>query len=194
MTEIPPSPQAPDVRPAVSRAERAAPLTEFRELFVSEFSWVCRTLRRFGVRPRDLEDAAQEVFVGVHKKLDEYDRARPVRPWLAAFAYRVASNQNRLARHRREVLDEAAPELAGDLDPERALAAKRDRELVLWALQSVELSRRAVLVMHDIDEFKAQEVADALAIPLNTVYSRLRVARSELRNALEPVREKRRPA
>jgi RNA polymerase sigma-70 factor (ECF subfamily) len=173
----------------VSRAERETPLTEFRELFVNEFSWVCRTLRRFGVRSRDVEDAVQEVFVGVHKKFSEYDPERPARPWLAAFAFRVASNQNRLARHRRELLDEAAPEASGELNPEQALEAKQARDLVLSALQNIDLDRRAVLVMHDIDAFKASEISESLGIPLNTVYSRLRVARGELKQAILRVRK-----
>ena len=184
MTENPTSRQDPSVRPAVSRAERTLPLSEFKELFVAEFSWVCRTLRRLGVRQNDLEDAAQQVFVSVHEKFESYDRARPVRPWLAAFAYRVASNQNRLARHRREVLEEVGPDSPDEIDPEKALDEKQIRDRVLKALDHVELERRAVLVMHDIDAFTAAEIAEALGVPLNTVYSRLRVARQELRAAL----------
>jgi RNA polymerase sigma-70 factor (ECF subfamily) len=140
------------------------------------------------VRSSDLEDAAQEVFVSVHKKLDELDPARPVRPWLAAFAYRVAANQNRLAKNRREVVGEAADEPERGLDPEQALDERRAREVVLSALQATPLERRAVLVMHDIDAFTAPEIAEALSIPVNTVYSRLRVARRELRDALGRVR------
>src|SRR5688572_1885305 len=139
MTENRTSPQDPSVSAAVSQNERPPAPTEFRELFVNEFSWVCRTLRRLGVRPSDLEDAAQQVFVSVHEKFATYDRARPVRPWLAAFAYRVASNQNRLARHHREVLDERAPETADDVDPEKALDEKRIRDRVLVALDKVDL-------------------------------------------------------
>lgn len=178
----------------MSRAERQDTLTDFRELFVSQFSWVCRTLRRLGVRPGDLEDAAQEVFVSVHKKLEGYDPDRPVRPWLAAFTYRVAANQNRLARHRREVQQDLETEPESGMDPEAALDEKRARELVLWALGTVPLERRAVLVMHDIDAFTAPEIAEALEIPLNTVYSRLRVARRELGSALERARSERSPA
>jgi RNA polymerase sigma-70 factor (ECF subfamily) len=182
------------VRPAASVEERTQALSEFKELFVSEFSWVCRTLRRLGVRPNDLEDAAQQVFVSLHEKFDSYDRERPVRPWLAAFAYRVAANQNRLARHHREVLDDSAQEASDELDPEKALDEKQIRDRLLRALEKVDLDRRAVLVMHDIDAFTATEISEALAIPVNTVYSRLRVARQELRAALGLAQKKGVPA
>jgi len=52
------------------------------------------------------------------------------------------------------------------------------------ALASIEVGRRTVLVLHEIEEMTAPEIAQVLGIPLNTVYSRLRVARVELEEAL----------
>jgi RNA polymerase sigma-70 factor (ECF subfamily) len=54
------------------------------------------------------------------------------------------------------------------------------------ALETIEVRRRAVLVLHEIEEMTAPEIARVLQIPLNTVYSRLRVARAELEAALAP--------
>jgi len=48
---------------------------------------------------------------------------------------------------------------------------------VLRALQEVDLEQRAVLILADIDEQPIPLVAESLGIPLNTAYSRLRVAR-----------------
>jgi RNA polymerase sigma-70 factor (ECF subfamily) len=56
---------------------------------------------------------------------------------------------------------------------------------VLDALQGVPLERRSVLIMHDIDGIAAPDIASALSIPVNTVYSRVRVARDEFRAALK---------
>jgi RNA polymerase sigma-70 factor (ECF subfamily) len=170
VTDSLPSPQAASV------------IDEFQAIFAAEFSYVCRALRRLGVRHADLEDVAQEVFVSVHGKFAGYDRARPVRPWLFAFALRAASNYQRLARHARERPAESEGESAHT--PEVALADRQKQELVLGALEGVPLERRSALIMHDIDGFSAPEIADALAVPLNTVYSRVRVARDEFRAAL----------
>jgi RNA polymerase sigma-70 factor (ECF subfamily) len=41
-----------------------------------------------------------------------------------------------------------------------------------------------VLVLHEIEQMTAPEIARTLELPLNTVYSRLRVARVELDAAL----------
>ena len=68
--------------------------------------------------------------------------------------------------------------------PDDALQSKQARALVMAALERIPLPRRAVLVMHDIDDVPVSEVASVLDIPLFTVYSRLRKARRELEAAI----------
>jgi RNA polymerase sigma-70 factor (ECF subfamily) len=162
--------------------------SSFAEVFRAELSYVCRTLRRFGVREADLEDVAQEVFLAVHRRFHERDPERPVRPWLVSFAYRFAANYARLARHRvQHGLRETEPSREGS--PEERASDRQAQALVLAALQHVRLERRPVLTMHDIDGFSPSEIAFALGIPVNTVYSRLRLARAELRDAVRALQE-----
>lgn len=176
--------------------QRPAPdAVAFQAVFRSELAYVWGTLRRLGVSARDAEDVAHEVFVQVYKKLADYDRARPLRPWLFGFAFRAASDYRRLARHRVEVLggDEEAggePEAAGP-HPEDALASREECALVFAALERVDLDRRAVLVAYELDECPMKEIAETLGIPLHTAYSRLRVAREEFAAAVERLRSRR---
>jgi len=151
---------------------------DFRELFQAECSYVFHSLRRLGVHERDLEDVAHEVFLVIHKKLHEYDPSRPLRPWIFAFAYRFAADYRKLARHRREQIRDEAPETV-DAGPDVGdrIDAERSRKLVLEALDALDLDKRAVFVMHEIDGTPIPAVATALGIPLNTAYSRLRLAR-----------------
>jgi RNA polymerase sigma-70 factor (ECF subfamily) len=158
---------------------------EFQSVFDTEFSYVCRVLRRLGVLVADLEDVAQEVFVSVYGKFASYDRALPIKPWLFAFAYRAAGNYQRLARHRRELSEEELGDSIAPGTPEQSLLDRQMQARVLDALQGVPLERRGVLIMHDIDGISAPEIASALAIPVNTVYSRVRVARDEFRASLK---------
>jgi RNA polymerase sigma-70 factor, ECF subfamily len=95
---------------------------------------------------------------------------------------RVASSHRR--RWWREVphpFVDSADHAAG---PDRQYEANQARALVLAALQQVPLPRRAVLVMHDLDQVPVQEIAAELSIPLFTAYSRLRKARVELQIAI----------
>ena len=146
------------------------------------------TLRRLGIRDRDLEDVTHDVFVVVHRKLDDYDASRPLRPWLFGIAHRVAADYRRLARHRREVFDEQTDRIPSPRADVEADAQKREaRTIVLAALDQLEPQRRAVFAMHEIDGFSMPEIAEALNIPLNTGYSRLRLAREGFAAAVAAV-------
>lgn len=152
----------------------------FRRIFESEAPYVWRSLRRLGVHDADREDLMNEVFFRVHRALDAYDDARPLKPWLFAFAVRVAAQYRRLARHRRETPHDDAAEPASTMTPpDESLELAERRALVLSALESLDLDRRAVLVMHDLDGTPAPEIAHALGLPEGTVYSRIRAARKD---------------
>jgi len=150
--------------------------------FQRELDYVHRSLRRLGTAASEVEDLAQEVFLALRRSWAEYDADRPLRPYLFGIAFRIASAYER--KRRREVafgiveVGDAGP------GPDDALQSKQARALVLAALERIPLPRRAVLVMHDIDDVPVSEVASALDIPLFTVYSRLRKARRELEAAI----------
>lgn len=160
----------------------------FRRLFETEFDYVWTSLRRLGVHSRDLDDIAQDVFVQVYRRLDEMDASRPVRPWLFAFAFRCASDWRRLARHRIETSIDTyeipAPQPAADA----AVTMAQERELVRQALQHVPLERRAVVILHDLDELPMKQIAESLGIRLFTAYSRLRVGRKEFADTVRRLR------
>jgi RNA polymerase sigma-70 factor (ECF subfamily) len=156
------------------------------DVFQSEFDYLCRTLRRLGVRPADVEDDVQEIFLVLDRKWAEYDPSRPIRPYLFGIAFRVVASRKR--RQRREVSDAIDEPIASTPSPDEVLETTRARKLVVQALGRVPLARRAVLVMHDIDEIPMREVARTLSIPLFTGYSRLRKARKEFEAAVLALR------
>lgn len=175
--------------PATSEVEdqKAA----FTRLFAAEYAYVWASLRRLGVSVRDAEDVAHDVLLRVYEKLSSYDPARPIRPWLFGFAFRAASDYRRLARHRVEVMGEAHDRAADAPPIEESLARQQEADLVVEALDAIDLDRRAVLIAFEIDESPMKEIADALQIPLPTAYSRLRVAREEFATAVRRLRLRR---
>jgi RNA polymerase sigma-70 factor (ECF subfamily) len=160
----------------------------FRELFGGQLDYVHRSLRRLGVAARDLEDLTHDTFVIVYRKLESFDRARSLRPWLFAIAARVAADYRRLARHRVEHIDSTFEGIAATSSPDAQLALGDAQALLMRALEGVAEERRAVLVMADFDDFSVPEIAEALELPLNTAYSRLRLARQELAAAVARMR------
>lgn len=156
--------------------------------YQSELDYLLRTLQRLGVGPADIEDLAQDVFLVLRRNWLQYDPTRSLRPYLFAIAFRVASSHRR--RRWREVPLPVVDGPDSAMCPDGLLEAGQARNVVLKVLQSIPLPRRAVLVMHDLDEVPVQAVATTLSIPLFTAYSRLRKARRELRSAIVRMQEK----
>ncbi len=162
--------------------------TSPRAIYEAEADYVWNSLRRLGVPPSDVEDLTQEVFVAAFRSFDRYDPSRPLRHWLFGVAVHVANHFRRQPRHRHEVAvvqDDGRPETHdGRAGPDEAASIAQDRRRLLAALNTLDLGKRAVWVMHEIDEVPIPEVARALGLRLNTAYSRLRSARTELAEAL----------
>lgn len=153
-----------------------------------EFDYLARTLRRLGASPEDVEDLAHEVFLVLRRTWHEYNPERPLKPYLFGIAFRVA------ASHRRKYWREVPFATVEGQDrapyPDEVLAANQARALVMAALERIPLKRRAVLIMHDLDEVPVQDVAATLSIPLFTAYSRLRKARRELETAVTSLQKR----
>lgn len=171
---------------------------DFRALYDANVAFVWRNLRRLGTWPSELEDRTQEVFMVAFRRLPTFeDRGFGARAWLFQILLRVASEAR---RHRRRHPEDATEDLGADCvsessesDPSAVLQLRRDVEALDRALATIDVGRRAVLVLHEIEEMSAPEIAKILEIPVNTVYSRLRVARAELELALRsPVERARR--
>lgn len=125
-----------------------------------------------------------EVFVRVHREIETFDTERPVRPWLFAFAVRVASEYRRRAHHRREVFGETIDVAAPAASPEKELERAEARRVVEQGLDALDEDQRAVFVLHELDEIPVPEIARALAIAEGTAYSRLRAARATFTAAI----------
>ena len=152
------------------------------EPFDRELDYIFTTLRRLGAKPPELEDLAQEIFVVLHKNWSTMDTTRPLRPYLFGVAFRVFYAHRR--RRRREVpfgvveIEDGAPSPEGSLDRKESIA------LLHAALERVPLRRRAVVVMHELDDVPVLEVARRLSMSQFGTYARLRKGRAELQGAV----------
>jgi RNA polymerase sigma-70 factor (ECF subfamily) len=151
-------------------------------------AYVWNSLRRLGAPASELEDLTHDVFVQVQRHFAEYDPARPMKPWLFGFAFRVASQHRRGTSRRRESLGCDTELVDPGALPDERMAAQQDRQLVIAALGAIDPERRPVFVLYEIDDVPMDEIARTLGIPVNTAYSRLRVARSEFAAAVKRLR------
>lgn len=171
--------------PAARIDRDSAPDPAFRAIYQAHFRHVWHTLRRLGVPDRDLEDLAHDVFIVAHAKMEAFDADRSMRAWLSGIAWRVASDHRRRARSRLEVVGHAREPASGERGPDQELELARARARVHRALDALPEEQRIVFIMKEIDGFSMPEIQTALDVPLNTLYSRLRLARGRFRQEIE---------
>jgi len=177
----------PDAPPPPSGRVSGVDLS-FRALYENEVAFVWRNLRRLGVPESDVDDKTQEVFVVAHRRFDEFiDRGHGPRAWLFQIVLRVASDARRHRRRHPEDADGGVASSRKAIDPDQTaqVARRESLDALDRALAMLDLDKRAVLVLHEIEELSAPEIAETLSIPVNTVYSRLRAARADLDVALK---------
>ena len=151
-------------------------------VYERELDYLFETLQRMGASPREVEDLAQEVFLVLHRNWPDLDVSRPFRPYLFAVAFRVVcAHRRRRGREIPYAYLEAEDPAVG---PEESLQSKQSAHLLMAALDTIPLQRRAVVVMHDLDGFPIVEVAARLSLTRFGAYARLRKARKELASAL----------
>jgi RNA polymerase sigma-70 factor (ECF subfamily) len=143
--------------------------------FEQHAAYVHRSLRRYGVRPSDTEDLVQDVFMAMWRSWRQFDAQRPLQPWLAGIAFRVA--RNHLRRKWREIPDDAVDAADRAVPGDERVAAAQAQALVLQVLAQLPEKYRLPLVLHELDEVPVNEVATLLRLPRATVYTRLRRAR-----------------
>jgi len=172
---------------------RSAEVPPFEELYERHFDFIWRSLRRLGVRRAALDDAVQEVFLVVHRRLPEFEGRAALKTWLFGIALHVAQRFARTSsRHQADELPEQLPHDPVALTPHDEVARHEAIVMLYAILDGMDADKRAVFVMAELEQMTAPEIAGLLGVPLNTVYSRLRAARHEFEASLTRLRARER--
>jgi RNA polymerase sigma-70 factor, ECF subfamily len=163
------------------------PIT-LESIYESEFRFVWRNLARLGVPESDIADAAQEVFLVVHRRLAEFDQRCKVSTWIYRICFNVASDRRRRAHVRYEIPHDQTTFEGSTPGP-----GTRSEDLALfdWLLESMDMEQRVVFVLFEVEGYAGPEIAEMMDCPLPTVYSRLRLARVAFARAAERYRASR---
>lgn len=156
---------------------------ELAQLFDEHADFVWRVLKRLGTPTAELEDALQEVFLVVARKLPEYEERGGVRAWLFAIARQVASHALRATR-RRERRERDHQELRVEPTPHELLERSEAVRFVERFLSELEEPQALVFFLAEVEGMTAPEIAACLGVGLNTIYSRLRLSRARFERAL----------
>jgi RNA polymerase sigma-70 factor (ECF subfamily) len=160
---------------------------DFASVYEHNAGFVWRNLRRLGVPDGQIEDACQDTFLVAYRRLGEFARRSSIRTWLFAIALRVASEHRRKLRRTDgfDVPAQLAEEQAAAGPTPLESAERRQAALLLEQfLAGLSEMLRPVFILAELEQMTAPEIGDALGLKVNTVYSRLRLARRAFERAV----------
>ena len=184
--ESPVSPSTP------SAAVDTVPLT-LADVYRDHFAFVWRMVRRFGVPPPQVEDAVQDVFVVVHRRLLDFEGRSSVRTWLAGIVRRVVRDHRR-TNTRKPGLAGAQSDFpvddmsGGHASPEENVMANEAARLLHLLLDQLDDDKREVFILAELEQWSLAEIAEATGVKLNTASSRLRLAREAFEQSAQRLR------
>ena len=152
----------------------------------------------------EADEVVQETCIRMHHSIDKFARTSSLSAWVFRIVHNTCMDMIRNRSRKKTAIpfdpqaaEESAPEgsggggiLAQAPDPSPGPAERLDKneqsEIVAEMLKLLPESQRIVMVLHDVEGFSYQEVADIVGEKLGTVRSRIHYGRIKMRELLEP--------
>lgn len=163
----------------------------FEAIYEQCFDLVYRNVRRLGVPDAMVDDAVQEVFLVVHRRLSEFEGRSSPKTWVFSIVARVAKDCRRSVRRK-------SPHTRGDgpvdvdtiaedegRDPHTIAERREGARRLHRVLDALDDDKRTALVLAELEQMTVPEIAEALGENVNTIYARLRAARREFEQAAQ---------
>jgi RNA polymerase sigma-70 factor (ECF subfamily) len=159
---------------------------DFREVYDTYFAFVWRAVANRRVPFSAMDDVVQEVFLVVHRKLDEFEGRSTVRTWLSGIVRRVVADHvkkrgNQATGH--EAVEDHAFESMED--PAAELERRTAVTVVTALLEKLTATHREVFILYEIEQLTIREIAELTRTNENTVQTRLKAARRTFQRGLD---------
>lgn len=177
-------------------------LTVFRVLVkryqVRIFSQAYRTLGN----PEEAEEVVQDTFVKVHQNLEKYRQQSNFSSWIFRITHNLCMDALRVRQRRKDMsavsfdpqsalVDEEGDKSLNQFPdlkpgPSQQLDQIEQYKVIEDSLLSLPETQKSVVVLHDIQGFSYQEIAEIVGTSIGTVRSRLHYGRLKLKEMLDP--------
>jgi RNA polymerase sigma-70 factor (ECF subfamily) len=168
--------------PDLMRQLAAGEIGALGELYDRYREPVRRFVARATSNAEDVDDLVHATFLAAAKIASRYDGRPSCRPWLVGIAVQLLRRRRRSLGTLFAVLSSLRRMRTTTTDPRPGLQARADVERALGRLGEV---KRITLLLAEVEGLSCAEIAEALGVPIGTVWTRLHAARRELRQALE---------
>jgi RNA polymerase sigma-70 factor (ECF subfamily) len=174
--------RAPDDAPVIERIARGD-LGALGELYDRHNQSVRAFLARATSNAADADDLVQDTFLGASRIAHRYDGRASSRPWLIGIAANLVQRRGRTLGQIARLFMRVAGEHPKARDARPHLEARDDLRRVGAVLEEMDVTKRVVILMVQVEGMTCDEVATTLGVPVGTVWRRLHAARDALRTA-----------
>jgi len=164
------------------------------DVYLDHFTMVWRGLRRLGVPEASIDDAVQDVFLVVHRRLADFEGRSSLKTWLYGIVLRVAKDYRRARIRQAQRIERLAQLLSVEPASARTPVEDAERREASQALHAILAQLREdfreVLVLTEMEGLSVRDTAEVLGLGVRACQRRLRAARAafeeQLARYLEP--------
>jgi RNA polymerase sigma-70 factor (ECF subfamily) len=154
----------------------------YSELYEATIRDVYQTVHFLVREPSEVDDVVQEIYIQVHRSLEQFDVNRPFRPWLMGVVMRqIHAYRRKRWTHLRILKKAEQVERAMEHDFTSEVVDKITSRSLLESVDCLPYKLKQVVILHYLNEYSQEETAEILGIPLGTVKSRIHAALHKLR-------------
>ena len=163
------------------REAKAGDTSSFERIVILHERLVLRVAQRLLLNGEDAKDAAQEIFLRLHRNLGRFRQEQEFVPWLYRMTVNICHDLRR--RKKQEISLDSSMD-AQDISPsvEASVLLQQQRELVIAALGTLSEREREVIVLRDLEGLSTSEVAAITGASETTVRSQISMGRVKIKN------------
>jgi RNA polymerase sigma-70 factor (ECF subfamily) len=153
----------------------------FEMIYEAYFSFASHVAYRIVSNREDAEEVVQETFLNIYRNLVRFEFRSSLKTWIYRITINTALNfVKKHAKHRRQTPYIESFSGAQEPDAVKLMETAEEEGRIQQLLSALSPDHRAVTVLRSVQGLSYQEIAETLAIPINTVRSRIKRAREAL--------------
>ncbi|HWR61863.1 MAG TPA: sigma-70 family RNA polymerase sigma factor [Clostridia bacterium] len=137
---------------------------EFTRIYQDYYKSVCSYINKTMNNNVLAEDLTQETFIKVLGALEDFDRSKPLAPWLYRIARNTCIDYCRKSKRTLELLDEFTCYDKEDNSPENIVLTKEKQAVIKDALSGISQKYKKAVILRDFNELSYKDIASALRL------------------------------
>lgn len=166
---------------------------DFDKIYTDHFDQIKRTAMSFLRNEEDALDVTQDTFVSVYESLDQYDKSSSLSTWITQICINKCRDKLRKRKKEKRMFVPLTTKNEHLLDsreevttPDNILEAEEDEKQIFSQFLGMPDNIREALTYRLVNNYSYKEIAELMAIPINTAKTWVRRGRMQLSKTISP--------